>query len=198
MISEPSSELSSELSSGERLLWSGRPPQGMMLRKSDVFMIPFSLMWGGFAIFWELMVLSHLRGNGGGDSQTVVRFVFPLFGLPFVLIGLYIIFGRFFVDKKLREKTFYGVTNQRIIIKSGLFTRSTKSLNLRTLSDLSLTEKPDGSGTISFGPVVPFSSWSGAGSSSWPNSRRYSPPCFDTVPEAKRVYEIIRDAQKET
>lgn len=37
--------LSKELASGERLLWSGRPQQGVVVRRTDVFLIPFSLLW---------------------------------------------------------------------------------------------------------------------------------------------------------
>ena len=42
----------SELGSGEKLLWSGQPRAGLRLRPADALMIPFSLMWAGFAVFW--------------------------------------------------------------------------------------------------------------------------------------------------
>ena len=85
------------------------------------------------------------------DKAGAVGIVFPLFGIPFVLAGLYMILGRFIHDSKKRAKTFYGLTDQRAIIISGLFSKSVKSLNLRSLSDVSLSEKSDKSGTITFG-----------------------------------------------
>ena len=36
------------LQNDEKLLWSGIPLQGIKLRKLDIFMIPFSIIWGGF------------------------------------------------------------------------------------------------------------------------------------------------------
>jgi hypothetical protein len=193
-VTDYEQKLSGEIASGERLLWDGRPRQGLFLRSSDAFLIPFSLFWGGFAVFWEVMAISMLWSGKTDAPPLALRILFPLFGIPFVVIGLYLIFGRFIVDKKQREKTSYGVTDQRIIIRSGLFNRSTKSLSLRTLTDLSISEKSDGFGTITFGPVHQFYAWFGGGCS-WPGGGRYSPPCFDTIPEAKRVYEVIRKAQ---
>jgi hypothetical protein len=189
MWDDAATTLERELSDDERLLWSGQPRGGIRLRAYDAFMIPFSLFWCGFAIFWEAMALGAIGRNFA--PQTIM---FPLFGVPFVLIGLYMLFGRFFVEAQMRAKTFYGVTDDRIIIVSGLFSRRTKSLNLRTLTDVSLSERSDGSGTITFGPQFPFGQWAPAGS--WPGASQFMPPAFDMIEDAKSVYDVIRKAQK--
>jgi len=134
-------ELQSTLSPGEKLLWADRPKGGIVLHGYDVFAIPFSLMWGGFAIFWESTVL-----------RTQGPIFMKLWGIPFVLVGLYMIIGRFFFDAKKRSNTVYGLTEDRIIIKSGIFRKTIKSLNIRTLSDISFNQKKDNSGTITLGP----------------------------------------------
>jgi hypothetical protein len=189
-FTDPAAELSSELASGEKLLWSGRPRQGIFLRGADAFMIPVSLLWCGFAIFWEAMALTATRSKG---TPEPVAYIFPLWGVPFVLIGLYFVFGRFFADAAQRKRTVYGITNQRVIIRSGFFSRTTKSLNLRTLSDVTLSEKRDGSGTITLGPTVPLYSWFYG--TNWPGSRKYQPPMFDSITDAKIVYDLLRKAQ---
>ena len=178
----PEQVVGAELASGERLLWSGRPRLGIFLRPSDGYVIPFSLMWGGFAIFWEYSALTSKAG-----------LFFGIWGIPFVLVGLYLIFGRFFVEAQQRSKTYYGLTNQRVVIVSGLFSRSIKSLQLRTLSDISLAERSDGSGTITFGATAPW--WSGM--SGWPGASRYQSPAFDSISSARDVFERIRTAQRE-
>lgn len=172
-----------ELGAAERLLWSGRPRQGIVFRGSDAFMIPFSLLWCGFVIYWEFSVLKH-----------GAPWVFMLWGLLFLAIGLYFVFGRFVVDKRLRGKTVYAVSNERVIIVSGQFNRKVKSLNLRTLTDISLTERSDHSGTINFGATNPMLSWFGG--MWWPGMEQYNEPKFELVPNAKDVYEMIRKAQR--
>jgi len=178
----PELALQQELSGGERLLWSGRPGQGMRLRPSDALLIPFSLLWGGFAVFWEASVIK--------DNAPIL---FKVWGIPFVLMGLYMIFGRFPIDAWQRKYNVYGVTDQRVLIISRFFTHRVKSLNLRTLGDISLTESRDGSGTIVLGAPSPFGWWANAG---WPGYGRYATPSLEMIPQARTVFDLITQAQK--
>lgn len=93
-------ELQQYLDTNEKLLWTGRPKTGIVFRTADIFLIPFSLLWCGFAIFWVTMA-----------SQASI--FFAMFGIPFVVIGLMLVFGRFIIDAKLRAHTYYGLTNNR-------------------------------------------------------------------------------------
>ena len=66
--------ISAELEEGEMLLWSAQPRQGLLLHAADKSLIPFSLIWGGFALFWEYEVIS-----------TGAPFLFVLFGICYEL-----------------------------------------------------------------------------------------------------------------
>jgi hypothetical protein len=185
MFQSPETILNQQLDSGEHLLWSGQPRRGIRLRGQDAFLIPFSILWCGFAIFWETSVI-----------RTGAPFFFMLWGIPFVCVGLFFVFGRFIADARSRARTYYGVTGERILIVSGLFAQQTKSLQLRTLTDVSLTQRSDGSGTITFGPTHYMNTFFPAGA--WPGTGRYVPPSFDLIERAKEVYDIIRNAQRTT
>jgi hypothetical protein len=174
-----------ELNPGERLIWTGRPQQGLILRASDWFFIPFSLLWGGFAIFWEYLVITS--GAPG--------FIW-LFGIPFILVALYLLFGRFFVDQARRAKTYYAITNERVIILSGLMNQEVKTLIIKNLPEINTTRTGSGSGTITFGPTHPFA-WLYTGSG-FPDMGRYNiSPAFDSIEDVKTVYQIVKRLQKE-
>jgi hypothetical protein len=148
------------LEPAERLLWSGHPRRGLLFRTADIGMVPFSLLWGGFAIFWTY---SALREGAPWP------FVLP--AAASVLIGLNFIAGRFLVEAKQRERTLYGVTSERVIIVSGLWTRQVKSL----------------------GRASPYGWWFPG--TAWPGMPS-PPPCFERIPGAKQVYDLIRQAQR--
>lgn len=170
-----------ELDADERILWAGQPRQGFMLHGYDLFQIPFSLLWGGFAIFWFVTALL-------ADAP----FFFALFGLPFVLIGLYLIAGRFVHDAWTRRHTYYAITDRRVLIRRGSQNASLSSFNLAALSETAFQEHRNGRGTILFnntmmpaGRVYSFN-----------QSSRYM-PCFDQVENGRQVHQILRRAQQE-
>ena len=181
MIKNAQSELRGHLDKDENLLWSGTPKTGITFRKSDIFIIPFSLLWCGFAIFWLSSVIS-----------MGAPIFFIIWGIPFVIVGLIFVFGRFIIDAKQRQNTYYGLTENRIIIKSGVFSKSVKSLNIKTLSDIELSEKGDGTGTISIGPNNPFNLW-GSGMSWWPGMK--TSPKLELIKNARYVYNQIIEIQ---
>jgi len=184
MTYDTAQELQKELSPGESLLWSGRPRQGFLLRGSDAVTIPVSLFWCGFAIFWTY------------EAYTASRAPFALFvGIPFVVAGIYLVCGRFFVDLWMRSGTYYGVTDERILILSEKPTYTLKSLDLETMSEVSLSEKSHDAGIITFQRHSRKSLW-GAGVL-MPGGGQYRNPQFEYINNASSVFEIIRDARKQ-
>jgi hypothetical protein len=101
------------LNPGEVVLWSGRSDRSVLFTAADGYLIPFSLFFSGFSIFW--IVVASASENASPDNP------FPLFGLPFLIIGLYYLLGRFIVKSILKRMTAYAITNRRVIV---LFPRS--------------------------------------------------------------------------
>jgi len=173
-----------ELGVGERLLWSGMPRQGLLFRPGDALMVPFSLMWGGFAFFWEYTAVTSNKSP----------LFFMLFGIPFVLMGVYIVAGRFFLDSYQRSRTYFGLTDQRALILSGIMTRQVQAISLQNLNEISLTERSDGSGDISFGSMNPmYAMWRGT---TWPGMDKKLVPSFELIDNVREVYGLIQRAQR--
>ena len=105
---DPDFQIRQRLRPGENLLWSGRPDPAVRFSPADRFLVPFSIMWGGFALFWEASVIA----SGGAPF-------FVLWGIPFVIMGLYFIFGRFWFKRRQKLRTAYGITNERAIVAVG-------------------------------------------------------------------------------
>ncbi len=145
------------------------------------YLIPFSLVWGGFAIFWELTAIA---------SGAPIFFV--LWGIPFVAIGVYLIAGRVMVARREAAKTTYAITDRRVLIETGAFRRTFMQLDLRDLPASQLEERPDGLGTITLGPVLGFRRMPPG----WPFPGLYGqPPAFVAIPAAGRVYETLQEAK---
>lgn len=173
-----STVIAREIGSNERILWSGMPKQGIIFNLFDIFLIPFSMVWCGFAVFWEFIAIKY-------DAPLF----FALWGIPFVVMGFYIVAGRFIADSKERARTFYGITEDRIIFISTLSPKTVKSFNINEITDITLIEHPDRKGTIIFGAVPPFYSF--FASTSWPGTEQQTIPNFQAVDNARTAYDLI-------
>ena len=91
----PPQEMTREFSPSEKVLWTGQPKQGVVFRAVDLFAVPFSFAWCGMAIF--------IFGTTLRAPKTPIFFL----AIPFlfVLIGLYVAFGRFWVEARQRSRT---------------------------------------------------------------------------------------------
>lgn len=169
--------ISAELERGEKLIWSGQPRQGMYFTAQDFYLVPFSLLWGGFAIFWEVLVL-----------MSNAPIVFPLFGSVFVLVGIYFIFGRFVHGSWRRKRIQYALTDKRIIIavSSGV-----ESIRLHDALNLKAKRHMNGRMTILFGPAPSlfsidiarqFNAMAGAPSRA----------AFEQIEDGERVYSELK------
>src|SRR3954465_10623302 len=165
--------------SGKPALWSGRPPQGLVLHASDALLIPFSLLWGGFAIFWEWGVTHAARPPPP---------VFPIFGGVFFVAGLYMMLGRFFFDAWKRGRTFYVLTEDRAIVAVG---GSARVVPLAGTA-VELQAGRGDAGVIWFGtPPGMFMA-----NPSWPGFDVKRPASFELASDARAVFEQILSAQR--
>lgn len=121
---------------GEYVVWKGKPEKGNLLTASDLFLIPFSLLWCAFAIFWEVTAI-----NSGAP------FFFAVFGLCFLCAGLYMMFGRFLRSAYIRKRTAYVITNKKIIRLQG---NKVDMLHGSALPPMHVVIHKNGNGTIGF------------------------------------------------
>ena len=126
---------------GERVLWKGRPEKGRYFSGRDLIMIPFCIFWLGFSLFWEWHAI-----------QSGIP-IMIIWGLPFIAVGLYLLFGQALSSALTRSKTYYVVTNKKLIIKKG--NRITTYL-AQDLPPMTLKLYGDGNGTIRFSEVIRY------------------------------------------
>jgi hypothetical protein len=166
----------------EKILWVGGPDPSRVIGRGDAFLIPFSLVWGGGAIAWE-----------GAVILSGAPFFFWLWGLPFVVIGQYFIWGRFIYKRWDRRRTAYALTNERALILRG---RSLQSVFLKQQPAMHQSVRADGSGSLEFGSP---SGWYGHGY--WANTGMdfFSPvrgvPAFYDIPDVAKVDRLVNQAR---
>lgn len=184
-----------ELLKDEKIVWTAQPGASLFA-PADLFLVPFSLMWGGFALFWEASVLT-IGGNGGNAGPPII---FPLVGGMFVVVGLYFIFGRFFYKAYKNRRTFYAVTNQRVIVLTNTLSRNVQATFIKSVPTINKRVKADGSGTLRFGNSSGFGGMAAmcenTGLDFFGSFYGEQPPAFHSIRDAEKVYRMVADIQQ--
>lgn len=160
------------LQPGEQLLWHGAPGTGLRFRKGDLAQTMTGLFMLAFAIFWCVTA-----SQAGG--------IFWMFGLLFVAIGLYQSVIRYFVEASHRKDTYYGITDQRIILMEP---KSVDTLFYHELPCLELEPGKNGEGCIYLSPSHVPVVRKGRQTMAWDTHRKG----LYHIRDATRVYGLIQ------
>jgi hypothetical protein len=182
---------SSELLPGETIEWTGRPNPAVIFHQEDWLAVPFSLMWGGFAIFW-LVGASGIWDIWTHRPDRTFQYFGLIWGTPFVVMGQYMIWGRFLYRRWKKQRTYYALTNLRaLIVEGGFGSRASSSAYFETLTLVDKRVRRDGIGSISFGGAV-------TGEWRWGRGNPPRPPTFDDVDSVYQAAVRLHDRARKS
>ena len=138
----------SELQAGESLQWTGTADAGRAAISALPAMI-VGIPFAGFALFWITAAYrgTHAVSRSSSHPVTGVFSFFPLFGLPFLLIGLGIVSAPLFAYFKAL-KTAYAITDKRVLVITDGRTRSVKSYTPADMVSVDHRERAGGTGDV--------------------------------------------------
>lgn len=135
--------LTHEMRDGEEVAW-----QGMKLARIEPkgFAIwLFAIPWTAFSLFWTAM--ASLATVATDDSVGILGWAFPLFGTPFILIGLGML-AMPFLPYFQRGRILFAVTNQRVLQLEMGRDLTVKSIPASRIGDIVRRESGDGTGSV--------------------------------------------------
>ena len=130
-----------ELAEGEQVVWESMKLARIEPKGFAIYL--FAIPWTAFALFWMGMAGLFTLGV---DSDPFA-WVFPLFGLPFVLIGLGMMMAPF-LSFFQRGRVLFAVTNRRVLKLSLGGELTVVSVPASKITESVRRESADGTGTI--------------------------------------------------
>jgi hypothetical protein len=183
-----------ELLRREEILWAGQPDPRILFSRSDIFSIPVGIAFTLFSIEWESETFKQALNP---SSKADASWLLPLFGVPFVLIGLYLAVGRFFYKVWNKKRTYYAVTNKRILVVKNSRRRELRGAYLEAIPVINRSIRPDGHGTIIFGNTPPGALMSEDSGFDFLGSHTVEhAPSFRDINDAEKVYRLVLDLRK--
>lgn len=137
--------LGRELRRGEQVRWQGMQLARISLMSFGLYI--FAVPWTAFALFWTAMAAGGIATMEIEGDWGWLAWAFPLFGLPFIAVGLGMLSVPF-LPLWERGKVLYAVTSERVL-KLRLGRRlDVKSLPARRIGQVERREGPDGAGSL--------------------------------------------------
>lgn len=166
------------LHDGEMVLWSGKSSLTSSFCPTQIPILLFSLFWLAFAVFWTV-------------TATISGGLFGLFGLPFVGVGIYLLFNSLFGQKKLMKNTTYVVTDSRAMILT--WTRRGTNCAEYVFSNLSTVQLEgvrESRGTIRFATDYQYDPYQNR---TYRNLNMAGTSAFLNIDNVQEVYRIISE-----
>jgi hypothetical protein len=166
-----------ELQPNERIIWSETPkPRFFTTGSTATF---------GFAVVWTLFSLFWIAGASGFQIPRFNRGqdIFPLFGVPFVLIGFAMLSTPIWTYRNA-FKTVFVLTDRRAITFVGGWAMTIRSFQPRDLTVVYRKQAADGSGDVIFN------------AKQWKDSEGISHSeeiGFMGIADAKKVEKLLKD-----
>jgi hypothetical protein len=143
-------DLEANLAPGEKVVWRGKPERGPFVWRTWPLSI-FGAILVAAIVAYETVILT-----------TEAPDVLAVWGVPFALAGLYMAVGHFLVTSREWQNTEYMVTEQRLLIRHGIFSPSLTIYSLLGLPQIIVEMHGDTVGNLMFRPPV------GQGYGPWP------------------------------
>ena len=176
-------EIKDFLHDSEQVLWIGKPCQSVKAPTSP-FILIFTFFWLGFAIFWTV-------------SATAIGGAFGLFGIPFLCIGVYMVYDATVGQKKRYMNTVYAVTDRRaVIVYHGYRGGPCNDSYFNHLQNISLSHVNGSVGTICFEQEYDGYYYGGRRYRSRPVGYEYK-TSFIMIDNVHDVYRLISDQVSE-
>ena len=172
-----------ELTPFETVTWADQPIPHRLAMKT-IPIVLFGIPWTAFSIFWIAAASGALFPNAERpDDMGWLMILLPLFGLPFVLVGLGLLSSPFWAMRNARESA-YVITNKRaILIEKDFGGMKILSFTPEQLREIERKEAPDGTGDVIFMRELIIGS---------KGARRVKITGFLAVPNAKKVETLLR------
>ena len=163
-------------------MWLDQPIPGRMAGKT-MPMVLFGIPWTAFALFW----IAGASGFKLPDFSHGFGW-FPLFGVPFVLIGFGLLSSPYWA-RRSAQRSVYVLTDRRAIIIRGSWRGnvSVRSFERERLTDLQRKQNTDGSGDLIFTRDVRRDS---------DGDRHSTDVGFLAIRDVKNVEDIVRASVK--